>query len=177
MKELWAPWRVEYFKKPKDRGCFLCRSFAAREDRKNHVVKRGKTAAIVINRYPYTGGHLMVCPYRHVSELDDLTAVEMAEIMKLTQEAIRALRRTIKPHGFNIGINIGEAAGAGLKDHIHLHIVPRWRGDTNFITVMADVRVVPQALLELWDILHNALNTKPPARRRTPDGRSKRKKL
>lgn len=158
MKELWAPWRVEYFKIPKDKGCFLCKSFASRQDRNNHVVKRGKMCAIVLNRYPYTGGHVMVCPYRHVSQFEDLTPQETAEMMVLTREAIRALRDTIKPHGFNIGINIGEAAGAGLKDHIHLHIVPRWNGDTNFITVMADVRVVPQSLLELWDILHKALN-------------------
>lgn len=166
MKELWAPWRSEYFKIPKDRGCFLCKSFAARNDRANHVVKRGRTCAVVINRYPYTGGHLMVCPYRHVSSLEDLTADETAEMMSLTKEAIKVLQKTIKPHGFNIGINIGEAAGAGLKDHIHLHIVPRWTGDTNFITVMADVRVVPQSLLDLWDILHKAYSTLPPMSKR-----------
>lgn len=157
MKELWAPWRVEYFKKARDKGCFLCKSFAGRSDRKNHVAKRGRTCAIVINRYPYTGGHLMVCPYRHLANLEDMTAEEHTELMQLTIRAVDALKRTIKPQGFNIGINIGEAAGAGLKDHIHLHIVPRWTGDTNFITVMADVRVVPQSLLELWDILHKEL--------------------
>lgn len=172
MKELWAPWRAEYFKIPKDRGCFLCNSFASRKDRENHVLKRGRRCAIVINRYPYTGGHLMVCPYRHVSQFDDLTSEEITEMMALTREAIRALRKTIKPHGFNVGINIGEAAGAGLKDHIHLHIVPRWNGDTNFITVMADVRVVPQSLLELWDILHKALQ---PGRAGTVTRRNKRK--
>lgn len=170
MKELWAPWRVEYFSIPKDKGCFLCKSFASEQDRINHVVKRGKTCAIVLNRYPYTGGHVMVCPYRHVSQLEDLTPQETSEMMALTREAMGALRNTIKPHGFNIGINIGEAAGAGLKDHIHLHIVPRWNGDTNFITVMADVRVVPQSLLELWDILHKALNPAP-----SPSKRDKRK--
>jgi ATP adenylyltransferase len=170
MKELWAPWRSEYFKIPKDKGCFLCKSFASRNDRANHVVKRGKTCAVVLNRYPYTGGHLMVCPYRHVSQFDDLSHEEMMEMMDLTRQAIKALRRTIKPSGFNIGINIGEAAGAGLKDHIHLHVVPRWAGDTNFITVMADVRVVPQSLLDLWDILHHAMN------RSRPDLRSGKKR-
>ncbi len=170
MKELWAPWRVEYFKIPRDRGCFLCKSFADRQDRDNHIVKRGETCAIVMNRYPYTGGHLMVCPYRHVSQFEELTAEETAELMDLTKQAMLALRKTVRPHGFNIGINIGEAAGAGLKDHIHLHIVPRWTGDTNFITVMADVRVVPQSLHELWPVLRNALRetgrTKPRRRAR-----------
>ena len=153
MKELWAPWRVEYFKKAKDKGCFLCRSFAGRKDRQNHILKRGRNCAVVMNRYPYTGGHLMVCPYRHISDLKEMTAAEHAELMELTVKAMDALKKTLKPDGFNIGINLGEAAGAGLKDHVHLHIVPRWKGDTNFITVMADVRVVPQSLLELWDIL------------------------
>ncbi len=153
MKELWAPWRVEYFKKAKDKGCFLCKSFSARRDRQNHILTRGKACAVVMNRYPYTGGHLMVCPYRHVDQLKNLSSEEHAEMMQLTVRAIEVLKKTIKPNGFNIGINIGEAAGAGLKDHIHLHIVPRWSGDTNFITVMADVRVVPQSLSELWGIL------------------------
>ena len=157
MKELWAPWRVEYFKRPKDEGCFLCKSFAEKNDRENHVVKRGKTCAVVINRYPYTGGHLMICPFRHVDSLNDMTEEETLEMWNMANASINALKKTIKPDGFNIGINIGEAAGAGLKDHVHLHIVPRWTGDTNFITVFADVRVVPQGLNELWDILHGEM--------------------
>lgn len=157
MKELWAPWRIEYFKKPKEKGCFMCRSLRARKDRENLVLKRGRTCAIVINRYPYTGGHLMVAPYRHVASLEELRPAEQAELMKLTTAAMKALKKCARPHGFNIGINIGEAAGAGLKDHIHVHIVPRWSGDTNFITVMADVRVVPQGLLEVWQQLRKAM--------------------
>jgi ATP adenylyltransferase len=157
MKELWAPWRIEYFKKPKDKGCFLCRSFAGKKDRENLVLKRGRTCAVVINRYPYTGGHVMVAPYRHVASLEAMKPKEMAELMKLTTRAMQALKKCANPHGFNIGINIGEAAGAGLKDHLHVHIVPRWSGDTNFITVMADVRVVPQGLLEVWEQLRKAM--------------------
>ncbi len=157
MKELWAPWRIEYFKKTKDGGCFLCKAFAGRKDRENLILKRGKTCAVVINRYPYTGGHLMVAPFRHVADFESMTAKELAEMMALTKSSMRALRKISKPHGFNIGINLGEAAGAGLKDHIHLHIVPRWTGDTNFVTVLADIRVVPQALVELWDQLRKVM--------------------
>lgn len=157
MKEIWAPWRIEYFKKTRDKGCFLCKSFASRKDRQNLILHRGRTCAIVMNRYPYTGGHLMVAPYRHIASLEDMTAPETAELMKLTQLGMRALKKAAGPHGFNIGINIGEAAGAGLKDHVHLHIVPRWSGDTNFVTVMADIRVVPQALEELWEELRKVI--------------------
>jgi ATP adenylyltransferase len=156
MKEIWAPWRIEYIKAPHAKGCFLCRSFASRSDRRNLVLKRGKTCIVLMNRYPYTGGHLMVAPRRHVDSLVAMTPAELNEMMRLTQEAIGALKRTIQPQGFNIGINVGAAAGAGLKDHIHLHIVPRWVGDTNFMPVLAHIKVVPQALLDLWDQLSEA---------------------
>lgn len=157
MKEIWAPWRVEYFKQPSDAGCFLCKAFREENDRENHVVKRGETGGIVLNRYPYTGGHLMICPYRHLDDLTALTVEESGEMWSLAVAAIEALKKTIQPHGFNVGLNIGEAAGAGLKDHIHLHVVPRWAGDTNFMTVMDDVRVVPQGLNEMWDVLRGVL--------------------
>lgn len=164
MKEVWAPWRIEYFRKPKEKGCFLCKGFAGRADHRNHILKRGRTCAVLMNRYPYTGGHLMVAPFRHVATIEGLSEAELAEMMKLATAAMKALRKTIKPHGFNVGINIGEAAGAGLKDHVHLHIVPRWRGDTNFITVMADVRVVPQAIDELWGKLREVMKGSLPRR-------------
>ena len=158
MKELWAPWRIEYFKKAKSEGCFLCKSFASSRDRDNLILKRGKTCVALMNRYPYTSGHLMVAPGRHVATLEDMKPRELAEMMQMTQQAIRALKKIARPHGFNIGVNIGEAAGAGLKDHLHLHIVPRWTGDTNFVTVMADVRILPQALQELWKELRKVMN-------------------
>ncbi len=157
MKEIWAPWRIEYIKKAKERGCFLCKSVKSRRDRVNHVLKRGTTCVVVMNRYPYNAGHLMVAPRRHVADLHQLTAAEKMEIMQLLMQSCDALKKVCRPQGFNIGINIGAAAGAGLKDHLHLHIVPRWRGDTNFMPVVSDTRVVPQALNELWDALHKVL--------------------
>jgi ATP adenylyltransferase len=153
MKEIWAPWRIEYIRASRQNGCFLCKSLASRRDRHNLVLHRGKTCIVIMNRYPYTGGHLMVAPRRHVDSLHAMTTAEVHEMMRLTRKAISALKRIAHPQGFNVGINIGAAAGAGLKDHIHLHIVPRWIGDTNFMPVLAHVKVVPQALLGLWDEL------------------------
>ena len=153
-KNIWAPWRMEYITGDKSGGCFLCRMFREKQDAKNHVLARGRTCAAVMNRYPYSTGHLMVAPYRHVADIVKLTRAESAEMMELTARCVAALRRAMNPQGFNIGINLGDAAGAGLKDHIHLHIVPRWIGDTNFMPVLADVKVMPQSLTDLWSILH-----------------------
>lgn len=158
MKEIWAPWRIEYIVRAKQGGCFLCKSIRSRRDRQNLVLKRGRTCVIVMNRYPYNGGHVMIAPRRHVAELKDMKPAEISEMMAMAIEVAAALRKTIRAEGFNMGINIGEVAGAGLKDHIHLHIVPRWAGDTNFMPVLADTRVIPQALAELWDRLHPELN-------------------
>ena len=154
---LWAPWRIEYLKGLKEEGCFLCDKHNAGNDPARFILHRGRHCFVVMNRYPYSAGHLMVAPLRHIATLEEMSQAEMAEMMQLTQQAIRALKKVARPHGFNIGVNIGEAAGAGLKDHIHLHIVPRWSGDTNFVTVMADVRIVPQALQELWKELRKVL--------------------
>jgi ATP adenylyltransferase len=154
MQHIWAPWRIDYIKAVKKDGCFLCAYFAAPgDDRENLVLARGPTCAVVMNRYPYTGGHLMVCPYRHVSDLSALTAVEQAEMMRWSALSVEILKRHMKPDGFNLGINLGDAGGAGLKDHLHLHVVPRWVGDTNFVSVVGDLRVIPQALEALRDEL------------------------
>jgi ATP adenylyltransferase len=150
MNNLWAPWRIEYILAPRDGSCFLCDMFAAADDRKNLILHRGPTCAVVMNRYPYTGGHLMVCPYRHFEEFAELTRQERIEIMDLTERCLSILTRVMKPAGFNIGYNLGYAAGAGLKDHLHQHIVPRWVGDTNLMPVIGGVTVVPQALDELY---------------------------
>ena len=152
-KTIWAPWRIEYILGDKGGGCFLCKMFVEESDRDNLVLKRGKTCAVVMNRYPYTGGHLMVTPYRHLKNLADLTPEERLEMMDLTIEAVEILKAELKPDGLNLGYNLGAAAGAGLKDHIHQHIVPRWVGDTNFMPVLSDTRVMPQALMEQYDIL------------------------
>jgi ATP adenylyltransferase len=132
----------------------LCQSFGETNDRQNLVLARGPTSAVVMNRYPYTAGHLMICPYRHTSTLADLTSEEMLECMRWSSVSIELLKKHIKPEGFNIGINLGDAGGAGLKDHLHIHVVPRWIGDTNFTGVVGDVRVLPQALDAMWDELH-----------------------
>ena len=150
MKHIWAPWRIEYIKIAKQDGCFLCRYFENQNDQENLLLARGKLCAVVMNRFPYTGGHLMVCPYRHISDLSDLSDAEHLELMHWTTRSVEILKKHMKPEGFNIGINIGEAGGAGLKDHLHMHVVPRWLGDTNFTAVLNDVRVVPQALEALW---------------------------
>ncbi len=153
MKQLWAPWRMEYILGDKPEGCFLCDIIADDKDRGNLLLKRGMTCAVVMNRYPYNGGHLMVLPFRHLAGVSDLSSDEKVELMDLIDEAITVLKRVISPDGFNVGINLGKAAGAGLEDHLHTHIVPRWEGDTNFMPVLSDTRVVPLALLDLWDQL------------------------
>ena len=153
MKQVWAPWRIEYILGPKEDGCFLCRMFAGVDDRSTRLLHRGKTCAVVMNRYPYTGGHLMVAPYRHVDGLDGMTPVERSEMMELSNFSVEVLKKVMKPQAFNIGINLGAAAGAGLKDHVHLHVVPRWIGDTNFMPALGQTTVVPQALDELYDAL------------------------
>jgi ATP adenylyltransferase len=129
----------------------------AEDDREMLILHRGEQAFLVLNKYPYNNGHLMAVPYRHVDTLEALTAEEMAGMMALAMLGIRALRRSATPHGFNIGINIGKVAGAGVLDHVHTHIVPRWEGDANFMPVLADVRLIPQALGETYDELKAAV--------------------
>jgi len=157
-KTIWAPWRIEYILSDKEGGCFLCGMFEGATDRENLLLKRGKTCAIVMNRYPYTSGHLMVAPYRHLEHLKDMTPEERLEMTDLSIEAVEILKTALKPDGLNLGYNLGAAAGAGLKDHIHQHIVPRWTGDTNFMPVLADARVMPQALAEQYDVLYPLFN-------------------
>jgi ATP adenylyltransferase len=153
MEQLWAPWRIRYILGERESGCFFCRKSQESDDAKNHVVIRARTCFALLNTYPYNAGHLMVAPYKHTGDLDDLAESELSELMSLTRRCKQLLSRAIKPHGFNIGINIGRTAGAGVLDHVHVHIVPRWDGDTNFMPVLADTHVVPQALDELYQLL------------------------
>ena len=147
MKQLWAPWRLEYIvAEEKPDGCIFCVFPQQDEDEKNLIIHRGKHAFVIMNRFPYSNGHLLIPPYRHVADITELTDEENLEIMQLTQKCCTVLKAICKPDGFNIGINLGTAAGAGIADHVHLHIVPRWNGDTNFMPVFADIKVVPQAL-------------------------------
>ena len=147
MKRLWAPWRLEYVANADEQdGCVFCRAAAAGDE--GLVVARGEAAFVLLNRFPYASGHLMVAPYRHEGELGDLTDEEALEIHRLGSAALGALAQAMRPQGFNLGWNLGRIAGAGVVDHVHLHVVPRWAGDTNFMPVLADVRVLPEALEE-----------------------------
>lgn len=159
---LWAPWRIPYLKKitrqEKPSACFFCDYAAApKRDRKNLVVLRGKTCFTVMNRFPYAGGHLLVAPYAHKAELADFTADEREETFGQLIRMQRVLERLMKPQGFNLGLNIGRAAGAGVPGHLHFHLLPRWNGDSNFMTTAAEVRVIPQALAELHGELQKTL--------------------
>ena len=150
MKHIWAPWRIEYILQDKPEGCILCEKPKEDNDAENYILYRGEKNFIMLNSYPYNPGHLLVCPYRHVPELTELTDEERDEHYALVSRCIEVLREVLKPGGFNIGANIGRDAGAGIDDHFHSHIVPRWNGDTNYTTVMNDVRVVPQALADSY---------------------------
>lgn len=157
-QQLWAPWRMEFIRAPKEAGCFLCRIIrdGPGKDDENLVIHRGGTCLLMMNRYPYNGGHLMVAPYRHEGSLEALGAEERREMLDLACLAERLLARVARPDGFNLGINQGAAAGAGARDHLHLHVVPRWEGDTNFMPVLGSVRVMPQALEEMHAALRAA---------------------
>jgi ATP adenylyltransferase len=152
-QSIWAPWRIDYIQQPKTNGCFLCRILQETNDRDNLLLKRSHAAAAVMNRYPYNGGHLMIVPYRHIANLEQLTPEEHTDITHLTTAALRIMKQTMRPDGFNIGYNLGSAAGAGLAEHLHQHIVPRWNADTNFMPVIGETHVMPQALLEQYDQL------------------------
>jgi ATP adenylyltransferase len=146
VKQLWAPWRLEYIQgADEEQGCVFCRARDG-EDEAGLVVHRGKRAFVVLNKYPYASGHLMVAPNRHESEFGDLDADEALELHRLGAAGLAALAETMHPQGFNLGWNLGRIAGAGVVDHVHLHVVPRWAGDTNFMPVLADVKVLPEAL-------------------------------
>lgn len=153
---IWAPWRLEYVKdaaKDEESGCIFCTKPAAGDDRGSLIVHRGRLAFVILNLYPYTNGHLMVAPYEHIGRLQDLAGETVAEMMTLSQQAMRVLEESFNPHGFNVGINQGRVAGAGVEHHIHLHVVPRWGGDTNFMPVVADTRVMPQTLDQTFEAL------------------------
>jgi ATP adenylyltransferase len=157
MEHLWAPWRIRYILGEKESGCFFCNDSQSSDDAKSHVLIRERNCFALLNRYPYNPGHLMVAPYKHTGELDDLSEQELSEFMALTRRCKQLLAKVMKPHGFNIGINLGPAAGAGTPGHIHMHIVPRWNGDANYMPVLADVRIIPEALDDAYAVLKKGL--------------------
>jgi ATP adenylyltransferase len=162
MKRLWSPWRLEYLTAPKEEGCIFCRAVESKDDRGNLVLLRGERAFLILNRYPYNNGHIMVVPYAHVPSLEDLDAPTLTELMELLKQGLAALRVAMGPEGFNVGANLGQVAGAGVEDHVHLHVVPRWTGDTNFMPIIGDMRVIPQTWLQTYDELRAALQAPSP---------------
>ncbi len=156
-RPLWAPWRIEYVRAPKTDACIFCAAGANEPEQANLVIQRGECCFTMLNAFPYASGHVMVSPYRHVGELEDLDDAEVADLMRLTRLALGALREVMSPAGFNVGLNLGEVAGAGFGDHLHMHVVPRWTGDTSFMPVIAGTRVISQALDATADELRTAL--------------------
>lgn len=146
MENLWAPWRIDYILSKKPAGCIFCDKPAENRDEDNLILFRGKYHFIILNAYPYNNGHMMVVPYRHTATLAKWAPDEQQEMMALADLGVELLKRTMRPDGFNLGINMGLVGGAGVADHIHLHIVPRWNGDTNFMPVLSDTRVISEHL-------------------------------
>ncbi len=156
MNILWAPWRMEYVRGPASGGCFLCEAPAG-ENRTHLILYRSRRVYIILNTFPYNTGHLMVAPFRHIARLEELDDEERLDLMGTVTLGIRALEAAFHPEGFNVGLNLGRAAGAGLEHHLHLHIVPRWVGDTNFMPVLADAKVLPEHLEATYERLQAAL--------------------
>jgi ATP adenylyltransferase len=161
IEQLWAPWRLSYVATPKvpaqDDVCFICRGLAEADDRRNLIALRTPRSVVVLNRFPYNNGHLLVAPLAHKGTLDELDAAELLETMETLRRMVRALDGLMRPDGYNVGLNLGRAAGAGLPGHLHWHIVPRWHGDTNFMPVLADTKVIVQSLDALYDLLQARL--------------------
>lgn len=154
MEIIWTPWRYEYVSHVDERkGCIFCDAVSAEKDRENLILYKGVTCFSMLNLYPYTTGHLMIAPYKHTGTIEDLEPETLMELMILAQKSMKAIREAFSPDGFNIGVNISRSAGAGIVDHVHLHVVPRWAGDANFMTITSQTRVLPKTLDQVYEIL------------------------
>jgi ATP adenylyltransferase len=153
MERLWAPWRVEYILQKPPEGCVFCIGDDTAEDAERFVLYRGKHSFAIMNRYPYVNGHLMAAPYRHTAEPEELSTEEHCDLWETVVLCRSVLRDSLSPQGYNIGMNLGKTAGAGVADHLHIHVVPRWHGDTSFMSVIDDVRVIPESLAAMYDRL------------------------
>lgn len=162
MERIWSGWRMQYVgKTEKVKGCIFCHAPNLQDSTENLVVRRGKLAYAILNRYPYTSGHLMVVPYAHIAELESLPAETLGEVMRMTQEAVLTLKSVYNPEGLNIGANLGAIAGAGVTGHVHFHVVPRWGGDTNFMTSVAEARVLPEDLCATFERVRDGWKSLP----------------
>jgi ATP adenylyltransferase len=152
MERLWSPWRMEYIRQAHDesQGCLFCEVAAGTDDERSLVLHRGERAFVLMNAFPYNPGHVMIAPFRHVGDLEQLEPDELLDAGRLQQAAVRALREEMSPHGYNLGMNLGRVAGAGIPDHVHWHVVPRWNGDTNFMPVVGETRVLPESLEDTY---------------------------
>ena len=159
MNHLFATWRMDYIAAPRHEGCIFCDFPAEGRDKERYILDRGVDCFVILNVYPYNPGHMMVAPYRHTNVYESLTVEEHLEMSRLTAEGIRTLKRVMSPDGFNIGMNLGKTAGAGFADHLHLHVVPRWNGDNNFMPVLTDTRVVPESLDATYNKLKESWGT------------------
>ena len=159
MDHLWSPWRYQYVSKSTPAsGCIFCVMGSEDRDKENYIVHRGEHSFVILNLYPYSTGHLMIAPYAHIADLESAPEAALNEIMKLARLAQIHLRAVYRPHGFNLGMNLGESAGAGVPGHIHMHVLPRWPGDTNFMTTVAETRVLPEALDVTYEKLKKAFD-------------------
>ena len=150
MNRIWAPWRIKYITSKKEKICIFCKAYKEKKDRKNFVVLRSDYSFVLFNKFPYNNGHILIAPYRHIANLEELTNQEVYDLHKLLVKMICVFKKVIKPDGFNIGFNLGKVSGAGIEDHLHLHLVPRWLGDTNFMPVISDTKVISQSLDDLY---------------------------
>ena len=153
MNKLWAPWRMDYIRTPKEDGCIFCTKHQSGKDEKNLLLFRGEESFVLMNLYPYTNGHLMISPYKHTSDTNDISAAGNQEIMFLTNKSMKIIKKIMGADGFNFGANIGASAGAGIAEHLHFHIVPRWKGDTNFMPVIGNTKVHVQGLSDTYVML------------------------
>jgi ATP adenylyltransferase len=161
LETLYSPWRMAYISSAeKSQECIFCEFPKKNEDEAFLILHRGKTCFVILNAFPYNPGHLMVVPYRHIADYENLSDMELLEMHRLAGACIAALKENMAPHGFNMGINLGRIAGAGVDGHVHLHVVPRWSGDTNFTTVIGETRVLPEALSVTWTKLKKALSVR-----------------
>lgn len=153
MKRLWAPWRVEYILGEKESKCIFCEKPKQEKDEDNYILFRGKRCLVMLNAYPYNNGHLMIAPYRHLDSVEDLEDDEAREMMEILSRMITLLKKVLHPEGFNVGMNLGSVAGAGIVDHLHLHVVPRWKGDTNFMPLISNTKIISESLRKTYQKL------------------------